>query len=121
MPLGELLEWTECDFPEPEHDLFLILKSNVRVPKLFIHKNYLLSSKHRDMHAEPNLVLTISPFLLMTKLCILMNQFCINISQIVNIEVLNQDNQSFKCKENSILLDFTPPEFKNLLIQSLTQ
>src|ERR1044072_1671644 len=96
-------------------------QSNVRVPKLFIYNSYLLSSKSRDIHVEPNLVLTISHFLMMTKLCILMNQFCINISQIVNIEVLKQDNQSCNCKENSIFLDFTPPEFKNLLIQSLTQ
>ena len=31
--------------------------ANVRVPKLFIQLKYLLSSKHRDIHAEPNLFL----------------------------------------------------------------
>src|ERR1044072_1123455 len=90
-------------------------KQNLEYQNCSFTLKYLLSSKPRDIQAEPNLVLTISPFLMMTKLYSLMKQFCINISQIVNIEVLKQDNQSFNCKENSIFLDFTPPEFKNAL------
>src|ERR1044072_9872770 len=37
--------------------MFQYSKAHVRVPKLFIQLKYLLSSKHRDIHAEPNFFL----------------------------------------------------------------
>src|ERR1044072_7115177 len=70
-----------CLLPQGQN-LYYNLVANVRVPKLFIQLKYLLSSKLRDIYAEQNLVLKISPFFMMTKLCIVMTQFCTNLSHI---------------------------------------
>ena len=78
----------------------LTYQEHIRVPKLFIHLKYLLSSKHRDLIAEPNLVLTISPFLMMTKLYF--NDTILK-SITINIEVSQETYQNLGL-ENIILL-----------------